>query len=821
MQRAHLIQLLEATLAAAAPAYALQVARRYLADWPGDLAVQMLQARALAAARETDAAQTALEAVVAADPENSAAQRLLAQWLPASEAQTLAYACAHIGDGLGAPAGVTLPAWAASLRTAALAEKTGDCEAALHESRAGLALTTTPLPALVHLCALWHAGRLELALPLAEGLAARWPRVVAFKLCLAEGLFATQQHGRAIQLLHDAAAQDVAGEVAARHWGEAHAYQALWQAELTADLPGPLPAELIHYLGLNRLPGRVAPRAEAHSHPPAPSEAIAEIQATLDALASQLQPREKASSPGAPGREVFLLLSSRTRLGTLYGVEGFTQVDAAIHALAQAQTLMRPLVVYVDDAATLQPFGLAPVNALSAWDIKLLIGQLHEKLRASGEPLGALLIVGGADIIPFHHLPNPTEDPDADIPSDNPYATADENYFVPEWAVGRMPTGVGDDPSPLVRALKKAASAHTQHRKTAKTQRSWLADLVRQLMAVLFRRRRERAPMAAFGYSANVWKDASAVVYDAIGNRAEMLTSPPVDVSRLPAEGLAPARLSYFNLHGIEDGPEWYGQRAPSDPPTLAEYPVALRPSDVVNSGRAPVVVFSEACYGANILRKTVHEALCLRFLDSGTRALVGSTKIAYGSVAEPLIAADLLGRCFWQNINAGLLAGEALRLAKLQMAQEMHNRQGFLDGEDQKTLISFVLYGDPLALALPPLPSAAKEAKRRALRFTTLGFRPTAAQTAPLEAGAITPERVAHIKAVAARYLPGMSDAEVLAGQRRLAPAAPGNAKRAAAAATVFTLSKTIQVRSHKHPHFARITFDDAGQVIKVAVSR
>ena len=26
-----------------------------------------------------------------------------------------------------------------------------------------------------------------------------------------------------------------------------------------------------------------------------------------------------------------------------------------------------------------------------------------------------------------------------------------------------------------------------------------------------------------------------------------------------------------------------------------------------------------------------------------------------------------------------------------------MNQRQGFLDGEDQKTLISFVLYGDPL----------------------------------------------------------------------------------------------------------------------------
>ena len=37
-------------------------------------------------------------------------------------------------------------------------------------------------------------------------------------------------------------------------------------------------------------------------------------------------------------------------------------------------------------------------------------------------------------------LPNPTDDADPDIPSDNPYATADDNYFVPEWPIARLPT---------------------------------------------------------------------------------------------------------------------------------------------------------------------------------------------------------------------------------------------------------------------------------------------------------------------------------------------------------------------------------------------
>lgn len=818
MHRAHLFQLLEAAFAAGLAGYSRQLLNIYLADWPGDLGAQFMLARAQLLEKDREGALATLTALVAADPEDFRAQRLLATLTR----EPATFACAHVGDGLGAPDGLKLPDWAAAARAAFLAEKIGDYETAQRESQKALeAEPDRPLPALIHLNALWHAGRLEQALPLAEGFAARWPEVVAFKLCLAECLFHINAHARAIQLLHDAAAHDIAGQVAVRHWGDAHAYRALWQAELTFTLPGPLPAELIQSLGLNRLPGKVAPPPNAHSVPP--SEDVVEIQATLDALAEQLA---VPTSAGGPGRETFVLLSSRTRLGTVYGAEGFAQVDAAIRELAHAQTVMRPLVVYVDDATILQPLGLQPVDALNAWDIKLLLTQLHEKLRAAGDSLGALLIIGGPDIIPFHHLPNPTEDPDADIPSDNPYATSDENYFVPEWPVGRLPSGAGRDPLPLLRALKKAAEYHSRTRKTGGSQRFWLAHIIAQFIAFLQRRRRELKQQPSFGYSANVWKHAAAAVYDVIGDRDELLTSPPVDTTSLPPEGLAPARLSYFNLHGVEDGPEWYGQRAPDDPASLPEYPVALRPGDVVNSGRAPVIVFSEACYGANVFGKTVNDALALRFLDAGTRVLVGSTKIAYGSVSEPLIAADLLGRCFWQNINAGLMAGEALRLAKLQLAQEMHNRQGCLDGEDQKTLISFVLYGDPLAVPVPQGPSAAKEAKRRmlranALRATSAGerFRPQAARTTPLES-ALTPENVAHLKALVARYVPGLDDAELFAARARSAPT-NGQAKSAKAGATIITFAKTIQAKTRKHSHFARVTFDEKGTITKVAVSR
>ncbi len=818
MKRADLLSLLEAALAAGQPRYAGQAARRYLADWPNDLGLRELAARASLAEGDRRAALDDLRAVVEADPEAFAAQRRLAALLAEVDvsAAALAFACAQVGDGQGAPAPVVLPAWAKAVRAAYLAERVGDLETARRESWAGLAADTpAPLPSLVHLTTVWHAGQLALALPLAEGFAARWPKVVAFRLCLAECLFAANEAARAMALLHDAAAQDVSGQVARRHWGETHPYRALWEADLAAPLPGPVPAELIQALGLNRLPGTVAAKAaEAAPTPTDPepvmsSEALAEIQAELAGVAERLRLK---TARGGPLQDWYILLSSRTRLAQKFGSAGFSRVDQAMRQLAAAQTVMRGTVVYVDEAASLQPFQLQPVDATKAWDIKLLLHQLAQALRAKGDGLGALLIVGGPDVVPFHHLPNPTEDPDADIPSDNPYATLDENYFVPEWPVGRLPAGAGRDPAPLVQALHHAARQHGQRKGAA--QRGWLAQFWQRLLALT---RRPAAPAAAtsFGYSANIWRQASAAVYDVIGDRGGLVTCPPVDATRLPPEGLAPAHLSYFNLHGIEDGPEWYGQRSHDDPANLPEYPVALRPRDVVNGGRAPHVVFSEACYGANVFGKTVEDALCLRFLAAGTRVLVGSTKIAYGSVGEPLIGADLLGQCFWQNVNAGLPAGEALRLAKIQMAQDMHTRQGFLDGEDQKTLISFVLYGDPLALVADQSDSAARAAKRRALKFKAL--RPVTVPATPIES-ALTPETVAQIKSLVAQYLPEMRDAELRAARTR---ALPANAKRAGTRATTVTLAKTVRTKTSVHPHFARITLDDSGRIVKLSVSR
>ncbi len=294
--------------------------------------------------------------------------------------------------------------------------------------------------------------------------------------------------------------------------------------------------------------------------------------------------------------------------------------------------------------------------------------------------------------------------------------------------------------------------------------------------------------------------------------------------------GLTPARLGYYNLHGLIDASEWFGQRDPGQAYDGPDYPIALRPKDVVNSGRSPKLVFSEACFGAHIIGKQVNEAMALKFLSAGTLAVVGCTCTAYGSIATPLIAADLLGNSFWRYLQEGYPAGEALRLAKIYLAEEMHRRQDYLDGEDQKTLISFILFGDPLAQPLKSI-----KVKKSVLRPVEPNREVSTVcdRADKNEAAAKAPQEVVdHVKQVVEQYLPGMADANLLYshehsqcdGENHKCPPADLHVKSTGTkrpSRRVVTLSKQVKRDQLTHPMYARLTLDGQGKVVKLAVSR
>lgn len=896
MDREQFLQTFKASIVAKRSDFARKLAADWLAVWPGDSEIQLALAEIETNEKRFGTATERLTQLVTRDPENAEGTAKLAEAYEASGEPLKASIFSAMAAALQAqvPAAGRSPSWAQSLYQAIAALAAGSADsAAMHIRQVMGADLQHPLPTVIGVKAHLALDDHNTAMGLARDGSARWPETVAFRLWLADDMMNAGDTDRAVDYFHRAAAADPTGKIAARYLGETHPYQKLWPAQMAIEPKQPVPAEVSAVLGGNQLAGdlgaplpakqaasdlgeklvKTPPAEHAAPADPAPGQTVDtgsnqpasdpapstareglpqaqpgeafqgpnsgdELASGMDTPSSGDQPlREVAlrvqARPAAPDEDrrvpTYLVISSRSRLTQVFGNDTFKRIDEAIDQLVKA---VRPrpgwsaYKVYIDDPNALRPFGLTPVDPGNAWDIKLRLADIDRSLAGHGQMIGAVLIVGGHGIIPFHLLPNPTEDDDHQVPSDNPYATKDENYFAPEWPVGRIP--VDAEPDLIVKQLRLAAEQHTsvmRHMGPLMRLRQWLILSLSRWLG--------RGPRS-LGYSASIWRKASMAVFRSIGEPGAMITSPPVDAPSLPAVAMRPTMLSYYNLHGLADAPEWFGQRDPlRDIKAPQEYPVALRPQDVVNSGRAPKVVFTEACYGAHVIEKGSETAISLKFLASGSHAVVGSTKISYGSVTPPLIAADLLGRRFYENLNRGLPTGEALRQAKLELAAEMHRRQGYLDGEDQKTLISFVLYGDPLYVSkqVAPVPGRKSVVRRK--------NRPKLMQTSCALGGPgmtesdLDEESQRRVKSIVARYLPGMAGATCSIHPQhpgcdaddhqcpshqlgiKAIPASPNRET------VVVTLSKHFASDSHHHPHFARLTLDKSGKVLKLAVSR
>jgi hypothetical protein len=748
----------------------------------------------------------------------------------------------------------------------------------------------TPLAAAVHL----RLVESQTSMPkmairnLAQIYHDRWPDCLQFNLTLANQLMESGESTQAVNMLHQVVARDITGQVASRMWGDHHQYRSMWPEKLEAENSGPnspqnipVPAAVASSLGWNQIPSAVPDMdsdlswdtgrdSQQSKYPPfdhaaVPPGVIAHIP--VEDEPGQLSPSSKnvlnelekmANELKRPhivhedGRfPVYVIFSTRGGLNAQYGANATASIDFQLKKLAKviqgrkiSQEFWGSLLFYADDPACTEPFKLSPAPYNDAWQLKLTLSSLDNALNKRGERIGAVLIIGGPEVVPFHNLPNPVEDADIEVPSDNPYSAKDTNYFISDWPVGRVSAGSGSKPDGLIALVNEISNRYDRNAYKP----AWYLRLLQRIRE-LFKAGLSKK-LSSFGYTAAVWRRASLSVFRPIGNPGDLLISPPVHACEpsesMQLETIKPlsnpnsaclvmpdTQLAYFNLHGVPDSSEWYGQCDPTQPGDGPEFPVAMRPQDIRNSGSAPRLVFTEACYGTNILDKSVDDAISLKFLASGTQAVIGSTCISYGALSTPLSAADLLGQVFWDLLQEGFTAGESMRRAKIHLTREMNQRQGFLDAEDQKTLISFVLFGDPLA---QPFQTKVAPKITPHLSDSAVPVATVCERSCDGEAGSTVPlETISHLKTIVSQYLPGMNDAQVSVSHEhqrcgngkcgcgkqcqfsKLAPKKPSFSKPRR---RVVTLSKNFEGGQRKHTQYARLTLDDQGKIVKMVVS-
>jgi len=382
-----------------------------------------------------------------------------------------------------------------------------------------------------------------------------------------------------------------------------------------------------------------------------------------------------------------IVISSKRNLSRKYRA-ALAQIESRLQRLIQAdqQRGIATRVAYLDDLLSLQPFGISDIaNVADARSVKDLLDKI-----LSTWSFDHILILGGDQIIPFFRFDNPAGDSDTSVTTDNPYANSGsasgsrDDFLVPDRSLGRLPDeeiyeepGISPTPELLLRQLDRLSEYQCAGA--------------------------EPGAANTIAVSAEDWRGASQAVLLGIGITVGVTLSPPLDIRQggFPVHSITNKRIHYWNCHGSRILPLWAGQGGTSKPPCM--HPDELR--DAVNV--ADSLVSSEACHGANIIGKNVQTSICLKYLWKGAIAFQGSTTIAYGMpngslrFPDPNIwnqkwAADLMSEYFLTNCLNGASCGESLQETKYRYFEERVNSRGGLLAEDKKTLLQFVLYGDP-----------------------------------------------------------------------------------------------------------------------------
>jgi tetratricopeptide (TPR) repeat protein len=868
LSRELFLKILNAGLESGSFSFTVRAATIWTSVYPGDLEINYLLAKACLGAGYTERGQQALENICRIDPEYIDAQETLANLELPQKAQSPidALSCVY---AMGRPikTDFKIPEWTFLYRSAWQAYLGNQFSIADELIRQVIVQKPDlPLAAILHL-RIAAARKDNISLyQLASIYRTRWPDCLQFSLYLANAMMEMGQESKAVNLLHECVTKDPQGVVARRVLGNKHPYLSMWPESFEIKFDLPIPAPVAAYMGWNTLPAgepvkatseekkTVQPGTEEYyqkygpaasfmaksdvekeaTEPKEMDEQVESVKEVFDKLSKRLN---KAGVTRSDGRfPLMIVLSTKSGLIKKYGRQTYAVLDSELKNLADAVS-QRPDwgagVFYPDDPGSTVKFGLSAIDTVDPWKIKLAITDLDKALSKKGEMIGALLIIGGKDIVPFHMLPNPTDDMDDEIPSDNPYGTLDGNYFVTEWPVGRFPDGSGSDAGLLLSQIRSAAQNHAQKPR----ENPWwvrllnIFGLLRNLQASP-RSIRSKKGLSNLGFSAAIWQRSSIAAFRPIGDGKSFMTSPPEESGKYNPARISSSQMGYFNLHGLVDSPNWYGQRDVSDTSSGEDYPIALCPKDLVKNGEPPKAVFSEACYGAHIFDKSEEESLALKFLGIGTGVFAGSTCISYGSIDTPLIGADLLASVFWKFVKEGLSVGEAMMKARIELIREMNRRQGFLDGEDQKTLISFVLYGDPL-LNITQQQTGSKGAVRADIPQSVMTMHDCENQ---LKAGNEIPiEKILEVKKIVESYLPGLDDSSMNIHQQQLFMSAvetPGNVSESevvhsqkvmedTGGQVVITFKKTVQSAKNVHHHYVRAKVDNNGKVIKLAVSR
>jgi len=378
-------------------------------------------------------------------------------------------------------------------------------------------------------------------------------------------------------------------------------------------------------------------------------------------------------------QSVKLSVTVKRQLERKYDSAALAKIHLAVRdwIAADAKRGIRTIHIAVDDGTAMRAMGAKPMTGKpTAAKVKRAVDNLWGRLNPD-----YLVIFGGDDIVPMFIVPNPSYDPGGDddqkVPTDNPYASSApfraskrSSYLVPDRVIGRIPDMLSDgDPGWFVDYLATATS--------------WVS----QSSSVY---------AGAYAICCDEWKGAGVACTQYIGEpSSRLLISPPISDGSSAASRRLRARLHMIKCHGAQLDPKFYGQKGNS-------YPVALTSASLKPRLQPSTVAAAMCCYGAQVYSPMDPAAadpgkwpLASTYLRKGALGFAGSTMIAWVGVPQ-MMCADWIVAGYLKALLGGASLGRAFLESKQDYVRWI-NQQGYApDIADEKTLIEFVLLGDP-----------------------------------------------------------------------------------------------------------------------------
>lgn len=424
-----------------------------------------------------------------------------------------------------------------------------------------------------------------------------------------------------------------------------------------------------------------------------------------------------------------LSVTVRSALVAKYSPAALARIDAAVAAWIKADLArgIRTLHVALDDPAGMTAQGVAPVKGkVSAQKAKRAIDALAKKLAPE-----YIVILGGDDVIPYFRVKNPSHDPDGDtdvmVATDNPYASsrvyrasAIKSYLIPDRVVGRIPDlpgAAGADPLWLVTPLKTA---------TAWTPKP----------AVFYG--------SAYATCCDAWKNAGLATMRYLGlPTADLMISPPTVDATATARGRLARTLHFTKCHGAQIDANFYGQKGNSFPEILFSGTLAGQ----IVPGTLPAAM---CCYGAQVYSPADPAArpagalpISMTYLRGGAVGFMGSTEIAWVG-PQIMMCADWIVAAYLKKALAGASLGRAMMESKQDYVQYVTGQGQRLDTADEKTMIEFVLLGDPsLHPVAAPAPAVRSRSAASSVEVVQRGERRIARAALAAQVTRELPERV------------------------------------------------------------------------------